>query len=106
MSQVGMHEPDSGSFDKKLETINLALKSIAAHELSQFNKLNNSINNNNARIVSITDSTRRLTNLVNNLTYAAMKLVELEKNAYIFVGKATQYNSLATQWMTDTGYKY
>ena len=104
--QTLMHEVDDGTFQKKLETVNLVLKSINAHELAQFNKLNNTITNNNNRVISITNSVKKLNNLVNNLTYAAMTLVALEKNAYIFIGKSSKYNTLATQWEQNTGYRY
>jgi len=100
------HEIDTEGFERKLNTVNLALKSISAYELKRFNELTNVIGNNDVRIQSITASVRRVTNLVNNLTYAAKTLVALEKNAFIKTGRTTSYQQANAEWKTATGYDY
>ena len=104
--QVLDHEPDNGTNEQKLNSLNLILKSISAHELKNFNEIYSSISNNNNRISSITKSTIRLTNLTNNLTFAANKLITLEHSAYRITNRTDRYNQLANNWLQQTGYGY
>ena len=105
-SQVGMHEPDNGSFAKKLETLNLVLKNISSYELNRFSELEKLISNNNSKVSNITNSVKKLTNIINNLTYAARTLISLESSAYNKVNRGGDYANLVNQWYAETGYKY
>ena len=106
MATTLFHEIDTEDFERKLNTVNLALKSISAYELKRFNELTNVIGNNDVRIQSITASVRRVTNLVNNLTYAAKTLIALEKNAFIKTSRTAKYQQANQEWKTQTGYDY
>lgn len=100
------HEIDTEAFERKLNTVNLTLKSISAYELKRFSNLTDVISNNDNRIKNITGSVRIVTNIVNNLTLAAKTLIGLEKNAYHVTNKDVTYHQAATEWYAQTGYNY
>ena len=101
-----MHRKDGTELNKRVATINNALVQIKAYQTKMYRSLYDVIFLNNNRIDSITKSVRVVTNIVNNLTYAAKELIKIYKNAFIVTGKSSRYAQAANEWLVQTGYNY
>ena len=101
-----MHEPDNGTLNNRVATINNALVQIKQYQTKMYKALYDVIFLNNNRIDSITKSVRIVTNIVNNLTLAAKSLIAIYKNGFIATGKSNKYLQAANEWLAQTGYNY